>query len=129
MSAARASWRQISQAIEDTKYRYNLLRPVTYIRSHIDPSWTPLLITPPFPEYTSGNSVQSAAAAHVFTELFGERYAFVDHTHDHRGLPPRSFGSFFQAAEEAANPRLTLASISGLRSSVAWSRGSASDAL
>ncbi|MGH3102611.1 MAG: vanadium-dependent haloperoxidase [Gaiellaceae bacterium] len=53
-----------------TKYRYNLLRPVTYVRRVLDPAWTPLLATPPFPEYTSGHSVQSAAAAPVLTELF-----------------------------------------------------------
>jgi hypothetical protein len=88
-----------------TKYQYNLLRPVTYIRSVIDPSWTPLLTTPPFPEYTSGHSVQTAAAAHVLTTLFGQ-LAFTDHTHDERGLPARSFSSFVDAAEEAAISRL-----------------------
>ena len=88
-----------------TKYQYNLLRPVTYIRRVIDPSWTPLLVTPPFPEYTSGHSVQSAAAAQVLTGLFGE-LAFSDHTHDARGLPSRSFRSFREAAEEAAISRM-----------------------
>jgi PAP2 superfamily protein len=88
-----------------TKYRDNLLRPVTYIKKVIDPGWTPLLVTPPFPEYTSGHSVQSAAAAHVLTTLFGQ-LAFTDHTHDARGLPARSFSSFMAAAEEAATSRL-----------------------
>jgi hypothetical protein len=88
-----------------TKYQYNLLRPVTYIRSVIDPSWTSLLVTPPFPEYTSGHSVQTAAAAQVLTSLFGQ-LAFTDHTHDARGLPPRAFSSFAAAAEEAATSRL-----------------------
>jgi hypothetical protein len=88
-----------------TKYRYNLLRPVTYVRSTIDTTWTPMLVTPPFPEYTSGHSVQSAAAAQVLTDLFGD-VAFVDHTQDERGLAPRSFRSFFDAAEEAAISRM-----------------------
>jgi hypothetical protein len=88
-----------------TKYNYNLLRPVTYIRNVIDPNWTSLLITPPFPEYSSGHSVQTAAAAQVLTSLFGQ-LAFTDHTHDARGLPPRSFNSFAAAAEEAAISRL-----------------------
>jgi membrane-associated phospholipid phosphatase len=78
---------------------------VTYIRSVIDPSWTSLLVTPPFPEYTSGHSVQTAAAAQVLTSLFGQ-LAFTDHTHDARGLPPRAFSSFAAAAEEAAISRL-----------------------
>lgn len=87
------------------KYRYNLLRPVTYIRKLIDASWTPLLVTPPFPEYTSGHSVQSAAAAKVLTDLFGNR-SFTDRTHEARGLPARSFPSFTAAAEQAAVSRL-----------------------
>jgi hypothetical protein len=89
----------------NTKYRDNLLRPVTYIRNLIDPAWTPLLVTPPFPEYTSGHSVQSGAAAQVLTDLFGD-VAFVDRTHDRRGLPARSFRSFHEAAEEAGLSRL-----------------------
>jgi PAP2 superfamily len=88
-----------------TKYRYNLLRPVTYIRRVIDPGWTPLLVTPPFPEYTSGHSVQSGAAAQVLTDLLGD-VPFIDHTHESRGLPARHFSSFTEAAEEAAVSRL-----------------------
>ena len=88
-----------------TKYRYNLLRPVTYIKNVIDSGWTPLLTTPPFPEYTSGHSVQSAAAARVLTDLFG-KVSFTDRTHEARGLPARSFDSFREAAEEAAESRL-----------------------
>jgi hypothetical protein len=90
----------------NAKYDYNVLRPITYIQSTIDGNWQPLLNTPPFPEYPSGHSVQSAAAAVVLTELFGENFAFTDHTHDDHGLEPRSFASFNQAAEEAAVSRL-----------------------
>lgn len=89
-----------------TKYIHNLLRPVTYIQRLIDPTWLPLLNTPPFPEYTSGHSVQSAAAFGVLADLFGDSYSFDDHTHDNRGLVPRRFGSFSAAAEEAALSRL-----------------------
>ena len=89
------------------KYIHNLVRPISYIRRHIDPTWgDPLpLTTPPFPEYTSGHSVQSAAAAVVLTATFGD-VAFTDHTHDARGLSPRTFSSFTAFAEEAAVSRL-----------------------
>jgi hypothetical protein len=101
-----------------TKYRDNLLRPVTYVGRLIDPGWTPLLITPPFPEYTSGHSVQSGAAAQVLTDLFGP-LAFTDRTHERRGLAPRSFGSFLEAAQEAAISRL----YGGIHFRVACERG------
>jgi hypothetical protein len=88
------------------KYDYNLLRPITYIQMVIDEAWQPLLTTPPFPEYPSGHSVQSAAAAVVLTNLFGDDFAFTDHTHDGHSLMARSFASFSDAAEEAALSRL-----------------------
>ena len=89
------------------KYIHNLVRPISYIRSYIDPTWgDPLPVTtPPFPEYSSGHSVQSAAAAEVLSATFGE-VAFADHTHDARGLASRSFGSFAAFAQEAAISRL-----------------------
>jgi hypothetical protein len=89
------------------KYAHNLLRPITYIRDTIDPGWgDPLpLTTPPFPEFTSGHSVQSAAAAKVLTALFGAM-PFTDRTHEARGLPARSFASFDAFADEAAVSRL-----------------------
>ncbi len=89
-----------------SKYQYNLLRPVTYIRKVIDPNWTPLLITPPFPEYPSGHSTQSGAAEAVLTAFFGNGFAFEDTTHVKDGLAARRFGSFHEAAEEAGISRL-----------------------
>ncbi|MGL4281675.1 MAG: vanadium-dependent haloperoxidase, partial [Albidovulum sp.] len=88
------------------KFEYDLLRPVTYIRRFIDPKWDPLLITPPFPEYPSGHSTQSAAAAAVLTALFGPDFAFDDATHENDGIAPRHFPSFDAAAREAAISRL-----------------------
>ena len=88
------------------KYIYNLVRPVTYIKRNIDPGWETLLITPPFPEYPSGHSVQSGAAEAALTALFGEDFAFDDATHEDDGLAVRSFPSFHAAAEEAAVSRL-----------------------
>jgi hypothetical protein len=91
------------------KFDFNLMRPVTYIREQIDPNWLPLLNTPPFPEYTSGHSVQSGATAAVLTDLFGAQYAFTDYTHQLRvdiDGSPRSYNSFMEMASEAAISRL-----------------------
>ena len=88
------------------KFEYDLLRPVTYIKKLIDPKWETLLITPPFPEYPSGHSTQSGAAAVVLTKLFGENFAFTDSTHERDGIKPRAYPSFWAAAEEAGISRL-----------------------
>lgn len=88
------------------KYTHSLLRPVTYIQRNINASWTPLVTTPPFPEYTSGHSSVSGASSEVLTYFFGTNRNFTDHTNAEFGHPARSFNSFYQAAEEAANSRL-----------------------
>ena len=89
-----------------SKFEHDALRPVTYIRRVIDRAWEPLLITPPFPEYPSGHSTQSGAAAAVLEGLYGTGFAFDDHTHEEEGLGVRSYAGFWQAAEEAAMSRL-----------------------
>jgi hypothetical protein len=88
------------------KYTNNLMRPITYIRQHINARWSPLLLTPPFPSFTSGHATQSGAATVVLNSMFGTHYSFTDHTNDARGFAPRSFASFNDAGEEAAISRL-----------------------
>jgi hypothetical protein len=93
----------------NTKYRTVYPRPITYINEYIDPEWTTILPTPPFPEYTSGHSVQSGALAEIMTEMFGDDYKFTDYTHEYRTDifgAPRTFESFYQLAEEAAISRM-----------------------
>lgn len=89
----------------DEKYRSSLVRPETYINRYIDKDWMPILQTPAFPEHTSGHSVASASASTILTQLFGEKYYFVDSTEVPYGLPTRSYESFLAAAEEAAISR------------------------
>jgi len=90
----------------DEKYRSNLIRPETVIDAHIDDQWDPLLQTPPFPEYTSGHSVVSKAAATMLTHLYGDQFTFADSVEVKYGLPVRNFESFHHAADEAAISRL-----------------------
>ncbi|MFN0215132.1 MAG: vanadium-dependent haloperoxidase [Saprospiraceae bacterium] len=90
----------------DIKYKTNLIRPESYINQYVDPSWQPLIQTPPFPEHTSGHSTISMASATVLTGLFNDSFAFTDSTEVEFGLPPRSFTSFTQAAEEVGMSRL-----------------------
>ncbi|QKZ11863.1 vanadium-dependent haloperoxidase [Spirosoma sp. KUDC1026] len=90
----------------DEKYRSNMIRPETVINKLIDPKWTPFLQTPPFPEYPSGHSVISTAAATVLTHLMGDNIAFTDSTELKYGHGVRSFKSFIDAANEASISRL-----------------------
>ena len=79
---------------------------MTVINNQIDANWKTILETPPFPEYTSGHSVVSGAAATALTSIFGEDFSFEDDTETPYGLPIRKFNSFNEAADEAAISRM-----------------------
>lgn len=98
----------------DSKYTYNFWRPVTAIHSGDndgnpqtlgEPNWTPLLTTPPFPEYVSGHSTFSGVGSTILAGLLGDEISFSTSS---LGLPgiKRSFESFTDAAEEAGISRI-----------------------
>ncbi len=87
------------------KFRYNLVRPRTYIRAVMDSTWEPLIPTPPFPEFIAGHATVSAGAATALTALLGTQ-AFDDSTSMMIGHNPRHFESFLDAAEEAGQSRV-----------------------
>lgn len=89
----------------DVKYKWNYIRPVTVINEFIDKTWSPVLQTPPFPEYISGHSTITASAATVLTDLYGDNFAYTD-TSDLRYIGiKRNFNSFLQAADECSVSR------------------------
>ena len=71
------------------------MRPETLINEYYDEEWLPLLQTPPFPEYTSGHSVISRAAAVTLTKIYGDNFSFIDTTEIAYGLPERSYKSLY----------------------------------
>jgi hypothetical protein len=90
----------------DEKYRSVKVRPESVINTSVDKDWQPVLQTPPFPEYTSGHSVISNAAAVALTSLYGENVAFADSSEVPYGLPVRTYPSVKAAADEASISRL-----------------------
>jgi hypothetical protein len=99
----------------DNKYKYQVERPITYIRKYIDPNWKTILTkdgtTPNFPAYPSGHATFGAAAAEVLTYEFGHDFAMTDRCHEGRTefrSTPRAFPSFYKMAEENAISRIPL---------------------
>ena len=97
------------------KFTCELWRPITGIQNadqdgnpdtQADPSWQPLLNTPPFPAFTSGHSTFSSAAATVLAKFFGSDAVRFETTSE--GLPgvKRSFERFSAAAAEAGQSRI-----------------------
>lgn len=110
----------------DTKYHYRYWRPVSAIRAadsdgnpdtSADPTWTPLVSTPPIPDYDSAHAVEGAAAAAVFHQFFGtDRLAFracsltlpAGSTCDDVAPVSRSYTTFSEAARENGLSRILV---------------------
>lgn len=90
------------------KYKYLLIRPVSYIKKYIDPSFSTIIGTPPFPAYTSGHSCEMGAGARVYTSMFTDgsgNYQFTDYSQLRYGFQARNYGNFNEIAEECASSR------------------------
>ncbi len=113
--AAISSW--------DDKYFYEHFRPITGIAEDadedgnpattLDPTWTPLIPTPPFPSYTSGHSTFSSVSARILARFYGtDHIAFAGASPDPQRWPEilpgvvRRWNSLSQAAEEAGRSRI-----------------------
>jgi hypothetical protein len=105
--AAIVSW--------DNKYAFDFWRPITACQNAdidgndatvVDPDWTPLINTPPFPEYTSGHSTFSSAAARILGRFFGTDEVQFDSDSEGLAGVTRSFSRFSDAAAEAGKSRI-----------------------
>jgi hypothetical protein len=104
----------------NSKYTYNIERPVTYIHEVMGhTTWNVYNLTsthflpssPSFPAYPSGHSTFGAAAAEALSSVFGYNYKLTDRCHQHRtdfNGTPRSFNSFYEMAEENGLSRIYL---------------------
>ncbi|HUQ88337.1 MAG TPA: vanadium-dependent haloperoxidase [Vicinamibacterales bacterium] len=98
----------------DSKYRFVYWRPITAIRlgendgnagTVGDPAWNPwLAATPAHPEYLSGHSTLSGAAAYVLENAFGADTSFWVDSDLRPGT--RSFTNFDDALAEVVNARV-----------------------
>ncbi|SFE08178.1 PAP2 superfamily protein [Chitinophaga sp. CF118] len=113
LSAAAKLFAQVGIGLNDAgilcwkyKYKYNLLRPITYIRANINSTWLPLIGTPPFPSYTSGHATFTSAAGHILAAYFGTGFSFTDNQKVPEGFTPRFFNGFVNMIDEAAISRV-----------------------
>jgi membrane-associated phospholipid phosphatase len=98
----------------EAKYHYVFWRPVTAIPlaatdgngdTSADPAWMPLFATPAHPEYPSGHSTVSSAAATVLADYFGEATSFSVGSDVMVGVV-RSFPNFTAALAEIVDARV-----------------------
>lgn len=94
-----------SIAAWDIKRAFDYVRPQTAINSLIDPTWKPYINTPPFPEYVSGHSTFSAAAAEILKQFTGSDRFGYSYTDSATGIA-LSWNSFSEASSQAGMSRL-----------------------
>lgn len=107
-------------AVWNSKYIYNVIRPIQYIRDVMDPSWNTILnnplnnvqsLTPEFPAYPSGHSCFGGAGSSVMAEIFGNNTQYTDVCHYGRTefiSTPRTYTTIMEAGVENAYSRLPL---------------------
>ena len=107
-------------AIWNSKYIYNVRRPIEYIREVMEPGWTTLLhnpmtgmqsMTPEFPAYPSGHSGFGGSGSAIMAEIFGNVHPFTDNCHQNRtefNGTPRSYNTILEAGVENAYSRIPL---------------------
>ncbi len=120
ISTSVESFLKVSMAVHDAfvncwkyKYTYNTERPISYLRDSLSlQDFTPIIATPPFPDYCSGHSNQSGAAMTVFQNQFGANYTFTDSSHVKRSdidaitRAARTYNKFSDMYNEVAMSRL-----------------------
>ncbi len=99
-------------AVWDTKFTYKFWRPVTALNADSDgtvtndyAAWTPLIVTPPHPEYPSGHSATVAAGLEILRNFYGDRNNLTLHSAT-KDEPPRTVASLSQIAEENGLSRI-----------------------
>ena len=87
------------------KYQFNTIRPVTYIRTYIDPTWSTYIPIPNHPEFPSGHSTTGGGVLTMMSKIFGEDFHITLHTYDYLNYPSRSYTSFTQLSNEISDSR------------------------
>jgi hypothetical protein len=87
------------------KYVFNVMRPVTYIKTYIDPAWNTYIPTPNHPEFPSGHATSNGAVLEMMRHSFGENFPMTLRVYDYLGYPARSYTTFTQISNEMADSR------------------------
>ncbi len=89
----------------NTKFKYNLLRPSSYIKQHLNKYYIPEYSCMAVPEFASSKALIYTASSEVFAKFFGHRSPFTDLSQSHRTKlikTKRTYSSFTEFAKEAS---------------------------
>jgi hypothetical protein len=89
-----------------SKYAYNMVRPISYIRKLMDANWNAFIPTPPHPEYPAAHTGVTGSALLAAARVLGEDVPVTDRSYEFRGLPVKTFPSLLDAVKDAGISRL-----------------------
>jgi hypothetical protein len=101
----------------DSKSHFNFWRPVTAIqegdndgnpKTHGDTGWLPLIVTPAYPDYTSGANNLTGAVTSILKLFFGtDHFTFEVTSNNPLAVPPtRTYERFSDAASDVVDARI-----------------------
>ena len=100
----------------ESKYSFVLWRPITAIqegendgnpKTDGDPTWLPLLATPPYPAYTSGANNVSGSTTRMLTNFFATNHMNFSLTSTFLGVQrTRVYNKFSKPADEVVDARV-----------------------
>ena len=99
----------------EAKFHYNQWRPITAIRSTgddgsaattTDTTWSPMITTPPFPDYPAGHTSYAGAAEGVLSALFGPKPGGLSLTSPALAGVTHRYEGFKDVADEVSNARV-----------------------
>jgi hypothetical protein len=104
-------------SVYDAKYHYNFWRPITAIREGDndgnartvgDPTWTPLIGTPPYPDHHSGANMLVASITGILRQYFGSDELSFSISSSAAGVVvnPRHYTQLSQAEQELVDVRV-----------------------
>lgn len=91
-----------------SKFTYLQMRPVSYIRKVIDPTWSPLITTPAHPEYPAAHAYVTSATLRALSWALGSNTPVVDHSYENVSSvygAPRTYSTLDKVGEESGNSR------------------------
>jgi hypothetical protein len=108
------SLNDVSIVLFTNKYHFLTMRPLTYIRTYIDPTWNTYIPTPNHPEFPSGHATTNGAVLTMLSNSFGENFPMTLHIYDYLNeapltlgqYPPRHYETFTAMGTDMADSRV-----------------------
>jgi hypothetical protein len=92
-------------ALFTDKYKFLVIRPITYIRTYINPTWNTYIPTPNHPEFPSGHATTNGAVLEMMRNVFGDHFPMTLRVYDYLLYPSRHYETFTQMGLDMADSR------------------------